>query len=105
MEARGYGFVAANWLCRAGELDLVMRDGSELVFVEVKTRTGDWAGHASEAVTSIKGDRVLDAAEAFVAAHSEFEDDLWRCDIIAITLARDGIVRTVEHFVNAIYND
>ncbi len=105
LEARGYRFVAANWRCRAGELDLVMRDGAELVFVEVKTRTGDWAGHASEAVTSIKASRVLDAAEAFIAAHPEFDDDVWRCDIVAVTLARDGLVRAVDHFVNAIYED
>ncbi len=105
LEAREYRFVAANWRCRAGELDLVMRDGSELAFIEVKTRTGDWGGHASEAVTSVKASRVLDAAEAFVAAHPEFEDDVWRCDIIAVTLGRDAVVRSLEHFVNAIYED
>ena len=32
LEAAGYAFVAANWHCAAGELDLVMQDGAELVF-------------------------------------------------------------------------
>src|SRR5665811_848756 len=54
LEARDYQFVAANWHCPAGELDLVMRDHAELVFVEVKTRSGVRGGHPSDAVTSVK---------------------------------------------------
>ena len=35
LEEKGFVFVAANWHCPAGELDLVMRDGEEVVVVEV----------------------------------------------------------------------
>ncbi len=105
LEARGYQFIAANWQCQAGELDLVMREGPELVFVEVKTRTGTKAGRASDAVTTIKGDHVLDAAEWFLAKHPEYHDHVWRCDIIAVTLSKAAVVHSVEHFVNAIYEE
>lgn len=105
LEARGYEFVAANWHCQAGELDLVMLDGSELVFVEVKTRTGQKAGHAFDAVTASKGQHVLDAAEWFVSEHPEHDHLLWRCDVIAITLGVSSTVRSVEHVVNAIYEE
>ncbi len=37
LEEAGYVFLAADWRCRYGELDLVMRDGETIVFVEVKT--------------------------------------------------------------------
>ena len=35
--AKGYTLLARNWRVRAGELDIVARDGATLVFVEVKT--------------------------------------------------------------------
>ncbi len=38
LTAQGCELVAKNWRCAAGELDLVFRDGSTLVFTEVKTR-------------------------------------------------------------------
>src|SRR5690606_37769549 len=59
LEGRGLRFVTRNWHCQAGELDLVMIDGDELVFVEVKTRTGDGHGRASEAVGTAKRRRIL----------------------------------------------
>jgi len=105
LEARGYRFVAANWHCQAGELDLVMLDGRELVFIEVKTRTGQKAGHASEAVTAVKGERVLEAAEWFLADHPQYATRVWRCDIIAVTISSSAAVQEVQHFVNAIYED
>lgn len=105
LEAQGYRFVAANWHCSVGELDLVMLDGPEVVFVEVKTRTGMRAGHASDAATGIKAQRVLDAAEHYLALHQDLDGKVWRCDIIAITLGKQATVRSLEHYVNAIYED
>lgn len=105
LEARGYQFVAANWHCQSGELDLVMIDEPQLVFIEVKTRTGQRAGHASESVSAIKGQHVLDAAEWFLAEHPHLGHRVWRCDIVAVTLTSSATVVAVEHFVNAIYED
>lgn len=102
LEARGYTFVEANWRCASGELDLVMRDGNELVFVEVKIRRGEAAGHASEAVTGQKARKLLKTGEWYVARHPQFTDLIWRCDIIAITLGLTGAVRSIEHIPNAI---
>lgn len=102
LEARGYAFVEANWRCASGELDLVMRDGDELVFVEVKIRRGDAAGSAIEAVTRQKARKVLKTGEWYVARHPQFADLIWRCDIVAITLGLTGAVRSIEHIPNAI---
>ena len=44
LEAKGYAVVASNFRCRAGEIDIVARQGDEFVFVEVKTRRGDGFG-------------------------------------------------------------
>lgn len=102
LEARGYAFVAAKWRCRAGELDLVMRDGDELVIVEVKLRRGETSGRAEDAVGATKGRKLLAAAEQFVAAHPPWHDAVWRVDLVAITLGRNGAVERVSHAVNAV---
>ena len=78
LEARGLIFLAANWRCRAGELDLVMRDDGELVFVEVKTRHGEAMGRAEEAISAAQSQRLLRAAGSYLAAHPEHGDPIWR---------------------------
>jgi len=43
LEQCGYTIVTRNWRCRYGEIDLVARDGEQLVFVEVRTRRDRYA--------------------------------------------------------------
>lgn len=102
LESRGYQFLATNWHCAAGELDLVMRDGDEVVFVEVKTRRGEAAGRAEEAISPAQQRRLLAAGEWFLADHPELDDLIWRIDLVAITLGRGGVVRRVTHLPNAV---
>jgi len=47
---RGYVLVARNWRCQRGEIDLIVRRGSALVFCEVKTRTSNAFGGPFAAV-------------------------------------------------------
>lgn len=102
LEAKGLTLVERNWRCRAGELDLVMRDGQDLAFIEVKTRSGEQFGSAEEAVTSAKGRRLLQAAEWYVAEHPGCHDLLWRIDLVSVTLGSDGRVVRIHHEPNAI---
>lgn len=102
LEAAGYEFLAANWRCAGGELDLVMRDGDEIVFVEVKTRHGEDMGRAEESVSPAQVRRLLTAADDFLGAHPVLGDPVWRLDTVAITLGTDGTVRRLSHLVNAL---
>jgi putative endonuclease len=101
LEANGYICLAEQWRCASGELDLVMRQGDVLVFVEVKVRRG---GHveAEQAVTPAQQRRLLAAAQSFLMAHPEFQDLTWRIDILGITLDRGGRVTRITHLENAI---
>jgi putative endonuclease len=101
LERLGYVFVGRNWYCRAGEIDLIMRDDQELVFVEVKTRRGEGAGRAEEAVSRSKSRKMLAAGEWYITRHPEFQDHFWRCDLVAITLLSNQPPE-IAHFVNAI---
>ena len=82
-EARGYDIVARNWRCREGELDLVVRRGRQLVFVEVKTRTTDRFGVPAEAVTPAKQRRLRGLAMRYLADTGTRGGDL-RFDVVAI---------------------
>lgn len=101
LQARGFELIALNWRCVAGELDAVMRDGEELVFVEVKARTGARFGSAEEALTPAKASKLAAAAEWFLAEHPELGDPIWRIDLVAITLDGDGKPVRFAHIANA----
>lgn len=79
----GYEVVARNWRCREGELDLVVRKGRRLVFVEVKARTTDRFGIPAEAVTPAKQRRLRTLARRFLADTGERAGEL-RFDVVAI---------------------
>ncbi len=58
--------VARNWRCRGGEVDIIALDGSTLVFVEVKGRSGARYGRPEEAVTLGKLRRMWRAAHVYL---------------------------------------
>ncbi len=101
LKQRGFRLIETNWRCSAGELDAVMMDGDELVFVEVKARTGSARGAAEEALTASKARKLAVAAEWYLAVHPEFDDPIWRIDLVAITLDRAGSVIRFRHISNA----
>jgi putative endonuclease len=74
-----------NWRCREGELDLVAREASALVFCEVKTRRGTGFGHPIEAVTVAKQRKLRLLAQRWLAAHDEHAPDL-RFDVVGVLL-------------------
>jgi putative endonuclease len=102
LEQRGYRFVAANWRRPYGELDLVMRDGNVLVFVEVKTRSSERLVTAEESLTAAQARRLLRGAQFFLAESEEFASLYWRIDLVAITLTPTGAVSRLTHIVDAV---
>jgi len=100
-EDAGYACLAEQWRCPEGELDLVMRRGDELVFVEVKVRRSGLID-AEQAVTPAQRRRLLAAAQAFLMAHPDLQELIWRVDLLGITLDREGRVTRVSHLENAI---
>jgi len=93
--SRGYQVVDRNWRCSAGEIDIVAREGSSLVVVEVKARSSLAAGHPFEAITAAKFARLRALAGHWCAAQSETFLSV-RIDAIAV-LIPGGRPATVEH--------
>lgn len=65
----GLLLVARNVRFRCGEIDLIMRDGTTLVFVEVRYRTNSTWGGAAESVDTRKQMRLIRAAQSYLIAH------------------------------------
>lgn len=83
LTAHGLRPVAANAGYRVGELDLVMRDGGTLVFVEVRYRRSTAFGGGAASVDAGKRRRLVRAAEQFLLAHREFAALPCRFDVVA----------------------
>jgi putative endonuclease len=63
----GLELVARNFRCRMGEIDLIMREGSALVFVEVRLRQRPDFGGAAASIQSRKQQRLIRAAHHYLA--------------------------------------
>lgn len=74
--------VARNVVIRSGELDLVMRDGDVLAFVEVRYRADARYGGGAESVDWSKQRRLVRAAEVFLLRHRQWANDPCRFDVI-----------------------
>ena len=84
LEKYGLTLVTRNHLCRGGELDLVMRDGRTLVFVEVRYRRSSRYGSAAESVDRRKQARIVRAAQHFLLTHRQYQQSACRFDVLAI---------------------
>lgn len=86
LESQGLRFIAANVRERGGEIDLIMRDGSVTVFVEVRYRRSASYGDAASSVTPHKQQRLLKAARLWLCRQNgSFETVDCRFDVVAFT--------------------
>lgn len=72
LAGRGLELLERNYRCRFGEIDLVLRDGPTLVFVEVRYRGNAAFGGAAESITASKREKLLRTARHYMAAHRRF---------------------------------
>lgn len=68
---RGLKLVTQNYHCRFGEIDLIMKDGKTLVFIEVRLRSNNQFGSAASSITIKKQHKLILAAQHFLQQHSE----------------------------------
>lgn len=83
--ARGLVLMERNFRCRLGEIDLIMRDGQAVVFVEVRFRSDRRHGSAAETVSLPKRRRFVAAARRYLQQHPAAARGACRFDVVAIT--------------------
>ncbi|NUR76339.1 MAG: YraN family protein [Thermoleophilia bacterium] len=92
---RGYRVLDHNRWLGGAELDLVVRRGRVLAFVEVKSKSGDGFGDPFEMVDAGKIARIRRAAQLWLAAHPELAGLNVRFDVLAER------ARRIEHLPDA----
>lgn len=99
LQRKKYNILETNWRHEKEEVDIIARDGDELVIVEVKTRSTDYFGNPEEAVDAAKENRLITAAEAYLE-QNDLDLEV-RYDIISILLKNNH--PEIRHIEDAFY--
>lgn len=103
LREKGYTIVEMGFTCRFGEIDVIARQGSQVVFVEVKLRAGESAARAADAVGQRKQRRLLSAARHWIALRDA--DVETRFDVIEIYAPQGAatVKPRIEHLEGAFW--
>jgi len=82
LEQHGLTLIEANFTCKGGEIDLIMRDGDTVVFVEVRQRADRSRGGAAASITPAKQARLTIAAQVYLMRYRSTPP--CRFDVVAI---------------------
>lgn len=96
LKGKGLEILEQNFRCRTGEIDLICRDGNEIVFVEVKTRINSIFGEGLESVNAKKQEKMIKTAHYYLQTHRQ-ERSAYRFDVISILANANQI----EHILSA----
>ncbi|HOX57529.1 MAG TPA: YraN family protein [Candidatus Paceibacterota bacterium] len=99
LQRQGLKFLTANYRTPRGEIDLIMREGDCLVFIEVKARSSEEWARPAAAVDQKRRGRLTRAALDYLRLLKNPRVKV-RFDIVEVLL-RDGNVREVRHLPNA----
>lgn len=70
LHGKGLRIVARNYRSRYGEIDLIAREGTTVVFVEVRSRSSETYGGAAASITAAKREKLLKTARHYLAGVS-----------------------------------
>jgi putative endonuclease len=100
LREQGYEIIRQNYRTPKGEIDLIARSDTTLIFIEVKTRRSKKFGSPEEAVDRTKQNRIRSIAKYFVSQYQLFEHDC-RFDIVSVI--HEGNSIRIKHIQNAFY--
>jgi len=103
LEHNGYRIIERNYHSIYGEIDIICKKNSQLIFVEVKARKSIKFGEPLEAVTEKKRQKIVKTAYHFLTKH-QCESPV-RFDIITIKYISKEKGYKLEHIKNAFLGD
>jgi putative endonuclease len=108
LQRKGFILIARNYHSAYGEIDIVMQDNIELVFIEVKTRSRQNLKSAENSITLKKRMKLTKTAQVFLHEHPELSELSCRFDIMIIFHHNHDDTYKLLHYQNAfepIYTD
>jgi putative endonuclease len=99
LETIGYSVIKQNWYCRWGEIDIIAKYKTELIFVEVKSVSSLNYCNAVELFNPSKRRKLLKTINYFVFRNARFIK-FWRLDLVCLT--KDAGKIWIEHYKNVL---
>lgn len=99
---QGLKLITQNYSCRLGEIDLIMRDGSYLVFIEVRFRSNMSFGDGVASITYAKRQKIIKTTSHYMIKHNIQEKFPIRFDVIAIN-GTSGSISWIKDAFNTDY--
>ena len=85
LKKKGLSLITTNYTCQSGEIDLIMKDGETLVFIEVRYRNNKQYGSALESVNSKKQRKIIQSAQSFLQQSPWAKKLNCRFDVLGIS--------------------
>lgn len=99
LKRKGYKILQRNYFTKFGEIDIIARDGSELVFVEVKTRSDQLYGNPENAIDEQKLHHLQRMAQIYVLEKNLGNIPI-RIDAVSVFIDLVMKEKVIEHFIN-----
>jgi len=98
----GYDLLEMNYKNKIGEIDLIMKNGDMLVFVEVKLKIGDRFGFPEEMIDKRKLYQIKRVAESFLVLKPQISKSFekYRIDAVCVVLNYENKVERIKHYEN-----
>jgi len=98
LEKKGYNVIDRNYRTKYGEIDLIVKKDGILIFVEVRSKTGEQFGTPEDTINRIKVRKIQRNAIAY-AARKKWQGQ-YKIDAICIILNQDNSVKRLDHYEN-----
>lgn len=96
--SQDYQILERNWRTRRGEIDIILRKGDVLVFVEVKTLPSGELQTLEHVLGAIKQKRIIETSKCFLNKYRQYNNSIIRYDVAVIDMP---CFAPVYHIVNA----
>ena len=103
LERKGYEVLETSWECPAGSIDIIARDDSGIVFIEVNATSMNHGSFPDEADTAAKRTRFERIALAYMAGRDETNMSI-RFDIVSMVVMNESRAM-LRHHINALSAD
>lgn len=96
LESSGYKLIEENFKYKNGEIDLIMKHGEFIVFVEVKSR---WNINVFEALSNLKRKRLKLSIDHWLNLKN-MQNLIWRVDFVGVEISKYGFKLEHEQFID-----